>query len=403
MTIDRHIFALACPNDDGRIRVSSADPQFSDAEFYPTLDIPPSPPGAWDNYVKAAVQALNHKFHIENGPGMTLHVGSTLPAEAGLSSSSALVITAALAYLRCLGKSLGTDTSRTQLAALLAEGEHYVGTQGGGMDQAIILLGKEGAASKIDFFPLRIEDLPLFRDHTFVVCNTFVRAPKTGAARAKYNEGPITARLICAMIEKYLQDQWDDGITVERLGDLWLGHLCLTDREVEDLFSEVFPFEYVSLHAVSRFLAIPEDEVKRRWLHDLPEPSEGFRLKARARHILREYQRVENARDALLLSDPLMFGELMHESHMSCALDYGISCPELDMLVTAARTEGAIGARLTGAGFGGSTINLVPSHRVDEFCRGLDRTYYLDNPHPHRHLRVTSVPGASYLEVTDVA
>lgn len=403
MTIDRTILAVACPSHDGIIRVASTDAAHLAAEFPPDRQIPTSPQGAWENYCKAAVQAINQHFHVEHGPGMSLVVGSTLPADAGLSSSSAVVIACALCYLRCLGKTLGTDITRSQLAALLAEGEHYVGTQGGGMDQAIILLGKDGAASKIDFFPLRLEDLPLFRDHVFVVCNSFVRAAKTGEARARYNEGPILCRLLAAMLEKYLRDHWDEGISVSRVGDLWLGHLCLTDHEVEDLFSEVFPYEYVSLHAIARFLAISEEDVQRKWLRDLPEPSEGFRLKARARHLLREYQRVENARDALLLGDPELFGDLMNASHESCALDYGVSCPELDMLVSAARAEGAIGARLTGAGFGGSTINLVPADRVESFCRGLDQTFYLGMTRADRQLQVTSIAGAGYIDLSDVA
>lgn len=403
MTINRHIVAVACPMSDGVAHVASTNPAYGERSFYPSYDIPPSPPGSWDNYCKAAVQALNHRFGVEQGPGFALVMDSTVPEASGLSSSTAIVIACALCYLRCLGKALGEAISRSQLAALLAEGEHYVGTQGGGMDHAIILLGKEGAASKIDFYPLRLEDLPLIRDHSFVVCNSFVRAAKTGGARAHYNVGPAMCRLMCAMVEKYLREHWDEGISLSRLGDLWMGHLCLTDREVEDLFSEVFPFEYVSLHAVARFLGLTEDEVRRRWLRDFPEPQEGFRLKARARHQLREYQRVESARDALLLGDADLFGALMNASHESCALDYGISCPELDMLVSAARAEGAVGARLTGAGFGGSTINLVPTSMVTAFCRGLDRTYYESNQPTDRHLVVESVMGAHYATVTDVA
>jgi galactokinase len=135
----------------------------------------------------------------------------------------------------------------------------------------------------------------------------------------------------------------------------------------------------------------------------VPTPTEGLRLKARARHQVREYQRVESARDALLLGDATLFGELMNASHESCALDYGISCPELDMLVSAARAAGAVGARLTGAGFGGATVNLVPSDEVAAFCRRVDQTYYHGERSPHRHLAVTSVMGAAYTSLTDVA
>ncbi len=403
MTIDREIVAVAVPTSDSTVHVRSLAFPNAPAEFENETRIASSPPGAWENYCKAAVQALNVHFQVDSGPGMTMALASTLPAAAGLSSSSALVVVCALAYLRCLGKKLGKDITRPQLAALLAEGEHYVGTQGGGMDHAIILLGKEGAASKIDFFPIRLEDVPLLPNHRFVVCNSFVQAAKTGAARHRYNEGPTMCRLVCAMVEKYLKDQWDEGIRVERLGDLWQGHLCLTDAEVEDLFSEIFPYEHISLSAVARFFGLGEDDVRRQWLRDCPTPAEGFRLKARARHQVREFQRVETARDALLLGDAAMFGELMNASHESCALDYGISCPELDMLVSAARAAGAMGARLTGAGFGGATINLVPADQVESFCHLLDQTYYEGVDSAHRHLTVTSVMGAGYVSLTDVA
>jgi N-acetylgalactosamine kinase len=403
MTIDRFVYVAACRVNGGTVQVWSPDARYAPAAFANSSAIAPSPTGAWENYCKAAVQALNQHFAVSEYPGMALAAGSTLPSAAGLSSSSALVIGCALAYLRCLDKTLDRDISRPRLASLLAEAERYVGTQGGGMDQAILLLGKDGAASKIDFFPLRLEDLPLLPNHRFVVCNTFVQARKTGAARHRYNAGPAVCRVICAMVEKYLQAHWDSGIALARLGDLWQGHLCLTHREVESLFSEIFINEHLSLAHIARFLELDEAAVRARWLGDLPEPAEGFRLRAFARHQVREYQRVEMARDALLLQDAGLFGELMDASHESCAIDYGVSCPELDMLVAAARASGALGARLTGAGLGGCTVNLVPSEALAGFTRSLDQMYYHNSLEPDRHLTVRSVMGASYLALTEVA
>ena len=110
----------------------------------------------------------------------------------------------------------------------------------------------------------------------------------------------------------------------------------------------------------------------------LPEPAGGFPLAARLRHQITEYRRVEDARDALLVGDAAAFGKLMDASHASCAQDFEISGPELDALVDAARKSGALGARLTGAGFGGATVNLVPRDTCDTFVAGVTERYYRD-------------------------
>jgi N-acetylgalactosamine kinase len=381
MTLSQEIVLACAPRAEtapghARVRVRNADPAFPPAEFDNAAEIPPSPPGSWENYCKAAIGGINAHFKPASHPGMSLLVSGSIPMRAGLSSSSALVVACALAYLRVLGKTLDKDISRIALAGLLAEAEHYVGTRGGGMDQAVILLGGRDCACKIDFFPLRIEQVPLPSDHVFVVCNSLVAANKTGEALHRYNAGPRLSKLICALVEKQAQVEFSDDLRIERLGDLWYGHLCLTHDEVAGLFDRTFPAPATTLQQAAQTLQISTAEIRDRWLGDLIEPPDGFNLQARARHIRTECVRVEAARDALLAGNPQTLGDLMNDSHKSCADDYQISCPELDRLALAARRAGALGARLTGAGFGGCTVNLVPRPRIQTTIAAIEKDYY---------------------------
>jgi galactokinase len=101
-----------------------------------------------------------------------------------------------------------------------------------------------------------------------------------------------------------------------------------------------------------------------------------YRLVARVRHVLGEAARVERAAAALATGDWPAFGSLLDASHASCRDDYEVSCPELEALVAAAKWAGALGARLTGAGFGGCTVNVVPTDAVPDFLARVERTYY---------------------------
>ena len=228
------------------------------------------------------------------------------------------------------------------------------------MDQAIILLGQEGGACKIDFFPLRTQDVPLFDEFVFVACDSCVKAEKTGEALHRYNEGPYSCRLIRALVERQAQEDFGEDVVIERLADLWYGPLCLSNREASVLFEWALPDELTTLDEAAARLDMSVEEIRERYLGDLKVPAEGLPLRARAFHQLAEYARVEAARDMALAGDALGFGALMDESHESCATDYRVSCPELDELVAVARRSGSIGSRLTGAGFGGCTVNLVP-------------------------------------------
>ena len=107
-------------------------------------------------------------------------------------------------------------------------------------------------------------------------------------------------------------------------------------------------------------------------------------LRARVRHVISEALRVAAAERALENGDLLTLGELMNDSHRSCAGDYGVSTPSLDRLVEAARTGGALGARLTGAGFGGAIVALVGRADVERLLAALDREFYAARSAPAR-------------------
>ncbi len=376
MAMERGITMLFTGRPDGVVRLQNEAAAFDAVTFQNAPDIPPSPPGAWENYVKAAIQDLNQTFGFEGKQGMDMLVAGNLPMAAGLASSSALVVAAALAYLAITDLTLDADITRLELADTLAQAEHYTGTQGGGMDQAVILGAVAGHACKIDFRPLRLEQVPVFKDHAVVVCDSLVKAEKTGAARARYNTGPQLAGLITALVEKQLQREFDEEIRLACLGDLTYGLLCLTHREAQDVCGRAIPYERLTLADVAQRLDMPPQTVQAQWLDGIETPEDGYALRARMRHLLTEHERVEAARDALVAQAPETFGELMNASHESCAHDYGISCAELDSLVATAREGGAIGARLTGAGFGGATVNLVPADAVPRFVDHVTKHYY---------------------------
>jgi galactokinase len=108
----------------------------------------------------------------------------------------------------------------------------------------------------------------------------------------------------------------------------------------------------------------------------LREAELGEVIRKRCRHVVSENRRVLDAVEAAQAGDLARFGSLMRASHLSLRDDYEVSCPELDAMVEAAwRQEGVVGARMTGAGFGGCTVNLVGTDAVDEFLRRVPRAY----------------------------
>lgn len=378
MAINREIQVAFAGRPDSTITLRNTAGRYPERSFENAPVIESSETGSWENYCKAAVEGINRHFGSESFPGMDILVHSDLPPAAGLSSSSALVVGFALAYLSIRGYTLEQDISRRDLACLLANAEHYVGTAGGGMDQAILLNAEPGHATKINFIPFQFEPLPIPDDYVFLVCDSLVTSEKSGGARAKYNAGPAVCSLITNMLNVHFNKHYGPEFSIDCLGDLWLGPLCFTRAEAKQLLAEVLDKPAMTPSELIRFLRMDPAIIREYWLDSIPHGAEGIPLQARARHVLTEYYRVEEARDALIAGDMGAFGRLMNESHQSCAEDYEISTPELDKLVGILLDSGCSGARLTGAGFGGAVIGLAPRTRAQAALEHVGRQYYRD-------------------------
>jgi galactokinase len=387
MAIDRCIRIAGARRPDRRVVAINADEEFPARVFALAGSIPPAGPGDWCNYVKAAAQGLcdgGHELHC----GADLLIDGDIPAGAGLSSSAALVVAAGLALLTANDLTL----PRPVLAELLAHAEHYVGTMSGGMDQAVSLLAVPSHALRIDFYPLRTRPVALPPDCAIVVCDSLVSAHKAGAARDAYNLRVAECALASAVLATML------GTPLQRLGDL---AVLLPDRPLASVLPRVgtaLPEEPVTLDEVARVVGMPVPAL-RAAARIPPGVGDRFQLRRRARHVLSEADRVNAAEVALSTGDADEFGRLMVASHASCRDDYEVSCPALEALTMAATEAGALGARLTGAGFGGCTVNLVKTGQLDHFLEAVDRHFYQSRLPPSepasRHRFVFSPQGGA--------
>ncbi|MFC1606324.1 galactokinase [Candidatus Latescibacterota bacterium] len=381
IAIPRYIQAVISPLDGNQVNISNTDHHHEPASFEATIDMPHSPKGNWANYVKAAIQALSSGIR-GNQSGMNAMFGGAVPLSAGLSSSSALVVTSALAFLAVNGQKV----EPISLAEKMAEGERYVGTQGGGMDQAICLLGKEGYAVKIDFFPLRATYVPFPADYSIIVANSLVRAAKTENALMHYNRRPAECRLAVAVINTlYCHDK-----PIQRLGDLpeVNGFTSILDN-AENFVNDTFSESSYTLTDLAGITGESENMLAEKYLmtrsgQPMPVPSDGFLVRQRALHVFTEAGRVEKSRVALTSGDVESFGALMNASHESCDTLYGLSTPELNALVGIMKDHGAYGARLTGAGFGGCAVALVHDDNLENILSGVKEHYYLGYIPKHR-------------------
>lgn len=334
MALQYAVHVAVRPRDDGLVRVASSDPGYPPREFQLGPEIEPFSDGDWGNYVKAAAVAAVSRYGADDR-GADLWIRSEVPVAAGLSSSSALVV----AVLKSLLDVSEIDADPIELAAIAADAEQYVGTRGGGMDQAISVCASQGCAARIEFEPVRVTPVPVPDDWRFVVADTGVQAHKSGNAKETYNRRR-------AAVEE----------SVERVGEE-LG-LADGDRSYVRLLSE---------HDTGELMAVAQ-----RVLDD--------RLLRRFRHVVTEADRTRRAEAAMRESDAVAFGTLMNASHESLRDDFEVSGPELDRLVALARGAGALGARLTGAGMGGCIVALCTPDRVDSVLEALRDGYFVDSP-----------------------
>jgi galactokinase len=330
MALQREVRILFRPRDDGLVLAATTDESYAPCHFEIGLAIDPYDDGDWGNYLKAAAQGMALAFGLERGFDALIH--STVPVAAGLSSSSALVIATALA----VAGSSDFEPNPIELAELMAAAEQYVGTRGGGMDQAISAGARKGCAARVEFDPLRLEPVEVPDGWRFVVAHTLVQAHKSGGAREGYNRRRAETEEALALVAR------DLGLPSSEV------------RSYRDMLERVTGAE--ALAAADARLS-------------------GDLLK-RFRHVVTEGARVARAETAMREGSRVGFGMLMNGSHASLVEDYEVSIPELDELVAISRDSGAAGARLTGAGMGGCIVALCTDSEVDSIIGDLAERYY---------------------------
>jgi len=315
IALGQRIWVAAAPRQDNRLRCWSTNYNLTaaPAEFSIEDDHPLEPTSAdWNNHIRGVATVLmQEKYHLG---GADLLIDSDLPIGAGLSSSAAVEVASGFALLTLAGEPI--DLIDLALAAQRAE-QKFVGTMCGIMDHYMACLGVEGHALLIDCRSLEYRAVPIETTTTsFVICNTMVKHKLAGG---EYN----VRRAEC-----------EEG--VRRLASHLPEIIALRDVDWADF----------DLYAG----ALPP--VIRR----------------RCNHVITEINRTLKAVEALEQNDPLNFGKLMYASHHSLRSDYEVSCPELDLMVEiASKIDGVYGARMTGGGFGGSTVNLVATAAVPAF------------------------------------
>jgi galactokinase len=312
-----YCWIAVAPRDDRRLVVHSED--FSETFEADLAGGPPPPSRKWSDYpVGVAVTLERAGLGVR---GANLLIRGEVPIGAGLSSSAAVEVATAQALLGLLGR----DVDRARLARLCQQAENeYVGARCGIMDQFVSLHARDGRALMLDCRSLDYELLPIPEAAQLVVCNTMV---KHELASNGYNQRRAECEEAVARLSRELP-----GVSALR---------------------DVSP-EQLARHRA----ALPETVYRR------------------ALHVVSENARVSEAAAALRSGDLTRFGRLMAESHASLRDLYEVSCAELDLMVELARgRDGVHGARMTGGGFGGSTVNLVDARRAEDVRQDLAAAY----------------------------
>lgn len=314
-------YGIARKREDNKLRFYSVNFERLGVIESSLEDLKPYKAAEWTNYPKGVMWAFEERgYKLPNGLDILLY--GNIPNGSGLSSSASLeVLTGVI-----LKDMFGFDVSMTDIALIGQFSENnFNGCNCGIMDQFASAMGKKDNAIFLDTNTLQYEYAPVvLEDAKIVIINSKV---KHSLVDSVYND----RRNECETALKELQEV----VAVQTLGDL-----------TEEAFEK------------------HKDAIKSE-----------IRQK-RARHAVYENQRTIRAVEALKENRIEEFGKLMNESHRSLRDDYEVSCKEIDILVDLAwETEGVIGSRITGGGFGGCTVSIVKNDAVDGFIKNIGEQY----------------------------
>lgn len=330
---------------------------------------------AWYKYFLCGIKGALEVIPAESVPtGILVAVWGNIPPNSGLSSSSALVSAALLSIVHASQRQL----SKHELATISARAERHIGTQGGGMDQAIAFLGKAGSAKLIKFNPLRAIDVTLPENAVFVIAHS--QAYHNKASTTDFNLRVAECRLAAQMIAKKRNKDWEH---VQRLIDIQEKLAFDLDEMVTVVMTDLHEQPY-TLDEICESLGTDYERLKKTSLISSFNTSQTFKLQQRALHVFQEasrvlaFRRINEESDIIELEKLQHLGNLMSKSHASLHKLYECSHPSVDSLVDRAMRCGAYGARLTGAGWGGCIVAIIDKNEVQQFVDAL-RTYLYQN------------------------
>ncbi|MEZ4864758.1 MAG: galactokinase [Caldilineaceae bacterium] len=374
--LDKDVLLLVQERGDDQFQLINFEAAFPAVSFTISEAIPSAPPGDWSNYVRGAAQTLTQVMG-KRPPGVNaMVVGAApygVPRGAGLSSSSAFTVVAAVA----LAHLSGWQSSSSHFAQLCSDAEWYVGTRGGIMDQFVSLYSERDHALFLDCRPdhagiYHYQTIPLPSDYRLLVADSGVHH---GNVRGEFNQRVAACRAGVALLKREQPE-------ITHLRDLhgadW--------QSLEALLPEQIAAAALQEQGVS--------------LGEIPglDPHAPLRVRACCRHVWSENHRVEAALAAMHRGDIGQLGQLLNEAHYSARDDYAISCPELETLTMSARAvAGVAGARLTGAGWGGCMVALVHEAAVTDFAEQVQHSFRT------QHNRIPAIfpcqagPGAGYV------
>ncbi|GLT67187.1 hypothetical protein SLA2020_395130 [Shorea laevis] len=331
-------------------------------------------------YEHAKLKGVN----VDEPVGLDILIDGTVPTGSGLSSSAAFVCSSTIAIMAVSGVNL----PKKELAQLTCDCERHIGTQSGGMDQAIAIMAKSGFAELIDFNPIRATDVQLPAGGTFVIAHSLAESQKAVTAATNYNNRVVECRLAAILLCIKLGVKPQEAISkVKTLSDV--EGLCVSFAEGRGSSDPVLAVkEYLKEepYTAEEIEKITEESLSSVLGNnptslDVLKAAKHFKLHQRAAHVYSEARRVYAFKDTVAASlseeEKLKkLGELMNDSHQSCSVLYECSCPELEELVKVCRNNGALGARLTGAGWGGCAVALVKESLVPQFILNLKEQFY---------------------------
>ncbi|MGC9291187.1 MAG: galactokinase [Acidobacteriaceae bacterium] len=315
--LDFQTIAVLSPRADKTAVIHSIN--FEETISVDLQQLPERPRQHWSDYPIGVLWALQQ--HGVCCAGFDLTLSGNVPVGAGLSSSASVEVAVAIAVL----DHAAVELPGPEIAQLCQKAENkFVGAQCGIMDQFISCCGKQDHALLLDCRTLQYELLPVPPSVRLVICNSMV---KHSVAQGEYNSRRAEVAQGVQILQRHRPK-------IRTLRDA-------TEEDVLQCAKEM-----------------PEGVLRR------------------CRHVTSENRRVMEAADAMRKDDLARFGELMFLAHASMRDDYQASCAETDILVGLAKQQpGCYGARITGAGFGGCTVNLVAAEQATGFVRSMQAAY----------------------------